>query len=136
MPNEWVEVSRAIITIGNMLLVCQGVGESFCHLPGGHCEVGENPGDCLVRELREELGREISALQFVIKLDNVYDRDGTTIHETNHLFTATLYPALQEDPARSAEAHLRFRWVALQDLARERLMPPAVIDVIHQTVGA
>ena len=71
MPDETREVARGIIALGNMLLVAQGRDESFCHLPGGAIEAGEEPADCLVRELREELGREISSLQPVIKLDNV-----------------------------------------------------------------
>ena len=41
--EEHVTVARAIITLGNMLLVAQGGDEGFCHLPGGHCEAGEEP---------------------------------------------------------------------------------------------
>jgi 8-oxo-dGTP pyrophosphatase MutT (NUDIX family) len=86
MPDEFVTVARAVIVIGHQLLVARGPDESFCTLPGGHVEAGEEPADALVRELREELGREVSALQKLIELDNIYDRDGTTIHERNHVF--------------------------------------------------
>jgi 8-oxo-dGTP pyrophosphatase MutT (NUDIX family) len=136
MPEEHVEVSRAIITIGNMLLVARGPGEGFVHLPGGHLEAGEAPGDALVRELREELGRELSSCVFLITFDNVYDRGATTVHETTHVFQVTLYPALVEQPPRSAEDHLRFQWVPLQDLERVRLMPPALLDLVHTYAGA
>jgi|ERR671922_297386 8-oxo-dGTP pyrophosphatase MutT (NUDIX family) len=134
--EEHVTVARAIVVIGNMLLVAQGADDGFTHLPGGHCEVGEEPADCLVRELREELGREVSSCQKLIELDNIYDRQGTTIHEHNVVFKATLYPARQEQAPQAAEPHLRLRWVPLQDLAQEHLMPPAMIDVVHQYAGA
>jgi 8-oxo-dGTP pyrophosphatase MutT (NUDIX family) len=63
MPDEVVTVARAVITLGQMLLVAQGGDEGFVHLPGGHVEAGEEPADCVVRELREELGREVSSCQ-------------------------------------------------------------------------
>src|SRR6266511_735342 len=136
MPDAFVTVARAIVTIGNMLLVARGPDESFVHLPGGYVEAGEEPADALVRELREELGREVSALQFLIKLDNIFDRDVVTIHETNHVFRATFYPARQEQAPQAAEPHLRLQWVPLQELEQVRLMPPALIEVIHQYAGA
>jgi len=145
MPDEFVTVARAVVVIGNMLLVAQatdpglkrsGAGDGIVHLPGGHCEAGEEPGDCVVRELREELGREVSYLQNMTYLDNIYDRQGTTVHEHNVVFKATLYPARQEQAPQAAEPHLRLTWVPLQELDQVQLMPPAMIEVVHRYAGA
>jgi 8-oxo-dGTP pyrophosphatase MutT (NUDIX family) len=66
MPDEFVTVARAIVSLGNMLLVAQGPGEGFVHLPGGHVEAGEEPAELAATpddawtptpELRRELAQ-------------------------------------------------------------------------------
>jgi len=69
-------------------------------------------------------------------IDNIYDRAGTTVHEHNVVFKVTLYPARQEQAPQAAEPHLRLKWVPLQELDQVQLMPPAMIDVVHQYAGA
>lgn len=34
-------VARTVITIGNQLLIAQGADDVVVHLPGGHCDAGE-----------------------------------------------------------------------------------------------
>jgi mutator protein MutT len=59
-----VEVAAALIFRGGKLLVTQRYKDSHLgglwEFPGGKRESGESFEDCLVREIREELGVEIS----------------------------------------------------------------------------
>ena len=133
MPaDQWVAVARAVIRIGDQLLVAQGRGDTFTHLPGGHVEASELPVEALLREGREELGRDASDVQPLADFDNIYDdaKTGQTIHEHNHIFSVKLFPYGQEFPPTSKEDHLILRWIALSDVDRERLMPPAVRPLI------
>lgn len=135
--QERLEITaRGIVTIGNQLLVAQGVHDPFCHLPGGHVEAGEHPADALIRELREETGREVSRVVPITVLENIFDKGATRVHEQMHLYAVTLYPVLLEHPPRSREDHLRFRWIPLHDMAQARLMPPAVHDYVRRVGGA
>ena len=132
-------VSRAVICIGGMVLVAQGIGDTFTHLPGGHVEAGEIPGDALTREVREELGREVSEVRFLGTFQNTYDdRAGRHVEEENHVFAVKLYPVLQEVPAEARESHLKLRWVAIGDLARPdvNLLPPAIRGYVELASGA
>lgn len=135
-PERHEITARAIITIGGFLLVAQGRDDGFCHLPGGHVEAGEAPGDALQRELHEELGRTCSTMVPVTVLQNVFDKGATRIREEMHLFACTLFPILQEIPPRSLEDWLMFRWVPLVDLAREKLLPPAVYSYCYLIGGS
>ena len=82
------ELTAAIIRRSGKILICRRAYGSCAHLwefPGGKTEPGETPFECLVRELREELGvdagedelRRIACLRrtnsfcnvFVIKID-------------------------------------------------------------------
>jgi mutator protein MutT len=59
-----LEVSAALIFGNGKLLIAQRPADSHLgglwEFPGGKCEPGENSEQCLVREIREELGVEIS----------------------------------------------------------------------------
>ena len=128
--------ARAIITIGAHVLLAQGKGETYFHLPGGHVEAGEAPAQALTRELREELAREVALLTPVTVLRNQFDKDGQRVEELMHVYTAKLYPVLQEVPPQSQESWLTFQWVPIQDLARVKLLPPALIPLIALYGGA
>ena len=60
-----IEVSAAIVFRGGKLLVTQRHADAHLgglwEFPGGKREAGESFEQCLVREIREELGVEISA---------------------------------------------------------------------------
>lgn len=56
--NEYTRRAKAIITNkkGDILLCCSN---NNYHLPGGHAEENESFEDCLVREIKEEIGVDI-----------------------------------------------------------------------------
>ena len=85
--------------------------------------------------MQEELGRAVSELVFVAILQNVFDKGATRIREEMHVFAAKLFPILQEIPPRSEEDWLTFRWIGIADLAREKLLPPAVYPLVHLIGG-
>ncbi len=47
---------RGIITHGGKTLFVQHTERDFYNLPGGHIDYGEDPQECIERELLEELG--------------------------------------------------------------------------------
>lgn len=52
--------SRAlIINDGKLLVVKHRETDSYFATPGGHIEKGEDPQDCMIREIKEEFGVEI-----------------------------------------------------------------------------
>ena len=65
IPHHVVEVSAALIFHGGKLLIAQRHTDAHLgglwEFPGGKREAGETFEQCLVREIREELGVEISA---------------------------------------------------------------------------
>ena len=136
MERQVERTARAIISLGSYVLLCRGKDEQYWHIPGGHCENGEAPADTVIREIREETGREVASLRYITTLPNDFDKAGVHIHEEMALYKATVSPVLQEDPAQSKEAHLIFAWVPLADLARHRILPPAVVPYILFVAGA
>ena len=58
--------SRAIITHENNILLVKNINVSYWLFPGGMMDAGENPEQCLLRELKEELN--LSELNIGYKL--------------------------------------------------------------------
>jgi len=76
MAKPTVEVTCAIILDGDMVLVTQR-SEEMPHplkweFPGGKLKIGEAPEGCIIREIREELGVEISVLQLLPSVKHAY----------------------------------------------------------------
>jgi 8-oxo-dGTP diphosphatase len=73
---ETIEVGCAVIEHEGKILIAQrNPGDSFAgswEFPGGTREQGESIEDCLVRELREEMGIEIRPRRFLFRCDHVY----------------------------------------------------------------
>ena len=77
MDMPLIEVSCAVIMDGDLVLVTQR-SEFMPHplkweFPGGKLKPGETPEGCIVREIREELGVEISVIQLLPSVKHVYD---------------------------------------------------------------
>ncbi|NUQ80010.1 MAG: NUDIX domain-containing protein [Bacteroidetes bacterium] len=59
-------------------------------LPGGFVDIGEPAEAAMRREIREELGLELSSLSFLCSRPNRYDYAGVTYYTTDLTFTSPL----------------------------------------------
>ena len=77
-----IDVAAALLLLDGKILITQRYAESHLgglwEFPGGKCEPGETFEQCLVRELREELGVEVKTGGLFEEITQVYpDR---TVH--------------------------------------------------------
>lgn len=85
-----IDVAIGIVVRAGRVLVCQrrngGDFGGLWEFPGGKCEAGESPRQCLVRELREELGIQVEPSRAL----DVLEHDYPTIHVRLHPFLCNL----------------------------------------------
>jgi ADP-ribose pyrophosphatase YjhB (NUDIX family) len=65
-----VDVRGTVVEDGRILLVREIADAGRWTIPGGWADVNQSPSECVIRELREEIGLEVR----VRKLAAVYDR--------------------------------------------------------------
>jgi 8-oxo-dGTP pyrophosphatase MutT (NUDIX family) len=104
----------------------------FCRPLGGGIHTGERSQAAVVRELREEIGMEVSYLCFRGVLENLFDLDGRTHHEIMFVYEGRFVNDLAYEReeflvhADSGET-LRARWRPLSDFTPETPLVPAGI---------
>jgi 8-oxo-dGTP diphosphatase len=93
--------------------------------PGGKVEAGETVAECIVREIREELGIEISVGEHLISIDHTYPAFQLTliVHHCQHISGIP-------QPIESDEV----RWVDVSDLD-DYEFPAANVEIINAIRG-
>ncbi|MDO5531978.1 (deoxy)nucleoside triphosphate pyrophosphohydrolase [Sutterella sp.] len=115
-----VEVSAAMIHHeGRVLATQRGYGDfkDGWEFPGGKVEPGETPEAAIVREIREELGVEITPERLVTTVECDYPN----FHLTMHCFLATIRSGKVE-----LLEHEAARWLAPEELGDVAWLPADV----------
>jgi mutator protein MutT len=88
--------------------------EGYWEFPGGKCEEGESVIDCLKRELKEELGAEITIGDEILSVAHDYPDRRVELHFLACTFVNAPMPLLGQE----------MRWVAREELP-DLPFPPA-----------
>lgn len=87
-------LALAVVRRGDDLLVFEGrdevKGETYHRPLGGGIEFGETAAEAVHRELQEELAVDLTAVEQIAVLENVFTFEGRPGHEIVFLFTAEL----------------------------------------------
>lgn len=125
-------VGAVIVRDGAVLCAQRGPGSQagLWEFPGGKVEAGETPTAALVREIREELGCDVTVGDEVTTTTHAYDAVTVTLTT----FWCTV-PAHQEPRAHE---HAALRWVAPCDLGGLEWAPADVpaVRVVQQRSAA
>ena len=84
--------------------------------PGGKVEDNENPADALVREIREELGVDLTVIQS-------FDRSETQVGDLSIDLDTYLCEFVDVEPESSSD-HDRFAWLPISDLLNFEFAEP------------
>ncbi|MDA1191312.1 MAG: NUDIX domain-containing protein [Candidatus Poribacteria bacterium] len=115
--------------------------ELWFHRPlGGGIEYGERAADAVRREMREELGVEITDIELLGTLENIWTFEGEVGHEIVFVFNArfvdeSLYERDEFDVYEAGvDLHLRAVWLSIEDVRQGKTHPVYPDDLLNLLV--
>ncbi len=141
-PGKIRAVALCVFLHEGKLLVGEGFDkikrQSFGRPLGGTIEFGESSRETIVREIREELGAEISYLRFLTTLENIFTYNGDLGHEIVLLYWGEFVDPgyYQRSPIYGIENGdpIHAIWVPLSDFKRGLmpLYPNGLLEIIEK----
>ena len=123
-------MARGVCIVDGKILLCRAKGGKSTYLPGGHIEFGETGREALVREVKEELGTDSTAGEFLGVVENSFDQHGKRHCEINLVYRLDL----ASDAAESQEDWISFEWCTLAELPKANLLPREMGDLLKAMV--
>jgi 8-oxo-dGTP pyrophosphatase MutT (NUDIX family) len=113
-------------------------GETFYRPLGGGIEFGETSLDAVKREIREEIGAEITDLEYLGVLENIFTYDGEPGHEIVQIYDGrflndSLYLVAQIQGVESNGVPMTVLWKPLSYFsARHPLYPSGLMNLLQK----
>lgn len=126
----------------NKYLVVKIDRNKFYCLPGGHVELDEDTEHAILREMKEELGFEVTIKRLVSINQNFFKtKEGKPFHEIGFYYVVeavnqkdiTTNNFEKDELDKGQIKHLEFRWVTKKELKQIGFMPTFIADNLDQT---
>ena len=141
-PGKIRAIAICIFLKEGKLLVQEGFDtvkmQTFGRPLGGRIEFGEYSQETVVREIREEIGAEVTDLYYWGTLENIFTYKGETGHEIVFIYRGdlvdrSLYELPHIDCIENGEP-IRAAWIPLRDFSPEHipLYPTGLLDLIRK----
>ena len=126
MNTKFHYIVRGVIRDGDHLLLCKQKVGDYTFLLGGHIDFGEGAKFALAREIKEEIGVDVTVGQFRGAIENAWDDqcEISLVFDVEHDLNKDETPT----PASPDEEHLAFLWVHQDDLSKHNLLPTPLVD--------
>ena len=115
-----IEISMAIVVHNNKILIAQRKKGKFPELlwefPGGKLEKGETLQECVSREFKEELEKEIAVKNFFMDSVHTYENKGDF-----HLHA--FWACCNDDTLPALNEHNDAKWIHLNELENFEFCP-------------
>jgi len=108
--------TAAFIVRGGNLLVARRAKQpalGTLDLPGGFVDMDETVEQGMKREIREETGMEVEAMDYLFSIPNLYEYSGMTIHTADMFFRAEVGADARPVPADDAAS---LEWMPIDSI--------------------
>ena len=116
-------IARGVCVKDGHVLVCRNRKVGNLYFPGGHIEFGETGAEALVREVREEMGVESSAREFLGCCEHRFDQHGKPHAEINLVYALEIPSLAPDEAVPSQEDWIAFEWMPVGELAGSAVEP-------------
>jgi 8-oxo-dGTP pyrophosphatase MutT (NUDIX family) len=119
-------IARGICIKDGHVLICRNRKVGNLYFPGGHIEFGETGAEALEREVREEMGVESTAKEFLGCCEHRFDQHGKPHAEINLVYVLDIPSVSPGGSTPSCENWITFDWMPVGELASSAVEPAAL----------
>ena len=119
-------IARGICVKDGHILICRNRKVGNFYFPGGHIEFGETGAEALEREVREEMGVESTAREFLGCCEHRFDQHGKPHAEINLIYVLDIPSVSPGGAVPSCEDWIAFDWMPVGELASSAVEPAAL----------
>ena len=125
MNSNFHYIVRGIIRDGDSILLCKQKTGDHTFLLGGHIDFGEAAKVALAREIKEEIGADVTIGDFRGAIENAWSDNCeiSLVFDVEHNLSKETTPV----PTSPDEEHLAFLWVKKDELSEHTVLPTTLI---------
>lgn len=129
--------SSAMIVHNNKVLMHKDNNYNTYHLLGGRVEIGESSDKTVVREILEELGKEIELTGYVGTIENFFTYEGSKVHEIMFIHKGEFKSP--EDKSIETTMYniegrneLTYEWLDLDETDKYPILPSILKEILKE----
>ena len=129
--------AAGLIIHNGKILAHRNINSNHYALIGGRVEIGENSVDTIIREIKEELGKDVEITGYVATIENFFNVDGLKYHEI--LFVHKVEFIDENDKKieytmKNIEGkdYLRYEWLDLEKIDEYPILPKIIKEVLKE----
>ena len=127
---------RGIIKQKNKYLLMRVDDAEYYHIPGGHVEIGETSEQAIIREIKEEIGIDITINKLICVSERFYEKKSVNFHELVFYFIVTPTDSINIESTTRIENDKgkvfsnELIWVTAEDMKNLEIKPQMIKDII------
>ena len=143
MQNKIRTLAICIFRNGDKILVFEGYdpskNQTFYRPLGGGIEFGERSDETVHREIKEELGEEVTDLKYLVTLENIFIFNGTPGHEIvqvydGRLVNSGLYEQAEMSGSEADAGQFKVLWKRLDKFNPQfPLYPDGLLEMLRSS---
>lgn len=129
--------AAAVIIHDGKVLTHRNTNSDHYALLGGRIAIGEDSKTTVLREYKEELGKEIEITDYVATIENFFEMKGSKYHEYMFVYKAEFVN--EEDKKinytlknMEGKDYLEYQWLDLSRIDEYNILPKAIKDVLKE----
>lgn len=131
--------ASGLIIKNNKVLVVEMDNNGYYCLPGGYVEIGETTEEAVVRELKEEIGKDVRILGYLGMVENYFTTKSLRrMHEVSCYYLMELVEDVPTEDFSLIEndkgyiVKLDFKWIDISEIDNYIIKPSFLKDLVKQ----
>lgn len=129
--------AAVVINHDNKILTHKNVNSDHYALIGGRVEIGEDSAKTVIREITEEIGKEVEITGYIGTVENFFEMKGSKYHEILFVHKAEFIDEKDKmitETLKNVEGkeHLQYEWLDIDKIDEYPLKPNILKEMIKE----